>query len=202
LPHTGVRAPYTEGDVALLLMTAETQADATRRRRVLAMLHLGLGAGCGPNDLRYVHGTDVEQTASGVVVHIGGPRPRSVPVLAAHAEPLVHLAATVGDGLLIGGKPNRRAVTGEILAHLNTGHGAPDLDARRLRSTWLLRHLVAGTRLDVLVAAAGLRSLTSLEDLLPHMPPPAAPKTDFASPGVPPKTRERTARRGPDGRRT
>jgi hypothetical protein len=41
---------------------------------------------------------------------------------------------------------------------------------RRLRNTWLIQHLAAGTPLNVLLPAAGLTTAAHLMDLLPHVP--------------------------------
>lgn len=46
--------------------------------------------------------------------------------------------------------------------------GAPvGVSPARLRNTWLVRHLEAGTPLSVLLPAAGLEGMTSLDELLP-----------------------------------
>ena len=53
-----------------------------------------------------------------------------------------------------------------------TGH--PRLAPARLRSTWLLTHLIAGTRLPELCRAAGLQGVTVLSDLLDLVKPLSA----------------------------
>ena len=50
-----------------------------------------------------------------------------------------------------------------------TGH--PKLAPARLRSTWLVTHLRAGTRLPELCRAAGLQGATVLSDLLEQVDP-------------------------------
>ena len=49
--------------------------------------------------------------------------------------------------------------------------GHPRPAPARLRSTWLLTHLVMGTRLPELCRAAGLLGVTVLSDLLEHVEP-------------------------------
>ncbi|MGC8481062.1 MAG: hypothetical protein ACP5PJ_05895 [Acidimicrobiales bacterium] len=89
----------------------------------------------------------------------------------AYAALLMEVANAAGSELLIGGvKPDRRAVTGLVLRNVEGGRDLPTLEASRLRSTWLVSHLRARTRLDHLIKAAGLVSLTSLEDLLVYLP--------------------------------
>lgn len=173
--HRAVKPPYSAAEIALLEVFAATQGSPLRRQRMLALLHLGLGAGCSATDLRHVRGVNVvDGDHDALVVQIGGTRPRDVVVLDDHVVPLRRLAAAAGDELMIGGNPHRRAVTGNLLARTDQAHGGPELEVSRLRSTWLVRHLAAGTRLDVLVAAAGLSTLASLEDLLPNLAAPDA----------------------------
>jgi hypothetical protein len=50
------------------------------------------------------------------------------------------------------------------------GHGHPALSAARLRSTWLVYHLMVSTRLPELIRAAGLAGVTVLSDLLADVP--------------------------------
>lgn len=165
-------APYSSPEVAGYFVLARSQSRADRRQRLLALLCLGPGAGCASPDLRDLRGSDVHPHPDGSVsVAVRGPRPRDVTVLDAYASLLVQLAERAGSALMIGGvKPGRRAVTGLVLAHVEGGRDLPPLAASRLRSTWLVTHLRARTRLDVLMAAAGLTSMTSLQDLVHYLP--------------------------------
>jgi len=165
-------APYSSIEVAGFFVLAQSQSRTDRRQRLLALLCLGLGAGCASVDLRDLRGTDVRvRDDDSVVVTVRGSRPREVTVLDSYASLLVALADAAGTELMIGGvKPDRRAVTGIVLANVEGGRDLPMLAASRLRSTWLVTHLRAQTRLDTLMSAAGLTSLTSLQDLLHYLP--------------------------------
>jgi len=169
LPRARVKAPYSDLEVAGYFALARAQSKEMRRSRLVALLCSGLGAGCGPADLRYLRGSDVRTCDDGAVeVELRGPRPRTVVVLDRYSEELAALAAAAGPQLLIGGvKPERRAVTGGVLSRVEGGRDLAPLESSRLRSTWLVHHLRAGTRIDVLMVAAGLRSANSLVDLLP-----------------------------------
>ena len=49
--------------------------------------------------------------------------------------------------------------------------GHPKLSSARLRSTWLLWHLMAGTRLPELASPRAFGAITVLSDLLADVPP-------------------------------
>jgi len=177
LSRKRIRAPYSEVELAGYRALADAQSKPLRRRRLLALLAAGAGAGCGPVDLRHLHGTDITRAADGaVLVEIRGPHPRRVVADTAWAEVLLDAAGATGGGLLVGGvKADRRSVTTGLLARIEGGGDLPPLDPGRLRATWLARHLAAGTRLDVLMAAAGLSTPTTIVDLVAFLPPPPDP---------------------------
>lgn len=180
LPRTRVRAPYRPDEVAGLLALARAQPSPTRRQGLLAVILCGVGAGCDARDLRRLRGHDIEATpGGGATVRIRAPRGRSAPVLDAYAAELLEVAGLVGDGLLAGGRrEDRRSVTTHLLTGVVGGADLPGIDPGRLRSTWLVTHLGAGTRLDVLMAAAGLSTATSLADLAVYLDPLDAETTD------------------------
>lgn len=97
-----------------------------------------------------------------------------------YAAALRGAAAEVGDELLVGGfSGDRRNVTTGLIRRIEGGADLPHLEVARLRSTWIAVHLEAGTRLDVLMAAAGLTTPTSIVDLVRHLAPP--PPEDAAA---------------------
>jgi hypothetical protein len=113
---------------------------------------------------------DVEQVAGAVVVSVGDPSPRSVPVLATWEDEVLDLAATADDEFLIGGRSRSRNRESTLAASLVVAQGHPRFSSSRLRSTWLITHLALGTRLPELAHAAGLQGITVLSDLLPDVP--------------------------------
>ena len=84
---------------------------------------------------------------------------------------MAELAATAGDEFLVGGYSMSRNRASSLIARLEVPPGHPRLSLPRLRSTWLLWHLNAGTRLPELAAAAGLQGVAMLSDLLGDVPP-------------------------------
>lgn len=173
LPRGRIRPPYTPAEAAGFLHLARNQRDPDRRRRLLGLLCAGLGAGCAPEDLRRLRGNDVEFDGGVTWVTIRGPRARRVPVLGLYAKELRWAAEHSGDRLLIGGrKSDRRSVTTALLHRIDGGGDLPPIEPGRLRSTWLATHLENGVRLDVLMAAAGLTTPTTIVDLVRHLPTP------------------------------
>ena len=173
LPRNRVRDPYTDTEVAALLRLARAQSTPERRRRLEALLGCGLGAGCGPADFRALRPDHVESRNGGALLHLRGRRPRSVWVLDAYVDVVIDAADRCPGAYLIGGeRPDRRSITTGLLHAIDGDPAGPVLEPGRLRSTWLLTHLRAGTRLDLLMDAAGLSTATTLTDLRRHLPPP------------------------------
>ncbi len=106
--------------------------------RATAPVRLGAGAGLIRSDLRLARGTDVIARSGGVIVAVGGRRPRTVPVLARYHDLLLEAAAFAGEHLLTGGTdPARGNITNPLTRSLAGGTGLPALDTSRLRATWL-----------------------------------------------------------------
>ncbi len=142
IAYRRVRPPYSPDEVQGLLALASAQPTPSRRRTLLAIVHLGLGCGIASRDLVWVRGQDIEQMQDGAVsVRVsGGTRPRSVVALQAHETALLELSRFTTGGLLIGGSTRgRRNVTRGPLDRVVGGEDLPRLETARLRSTWLLR---------------------------------------------------------------
>ena len=133
LPRERAKKPYTVEEISAYLALADAQPTPARRTRAGAVICLGAGAGLVGADLAQVRGTDVVARSGGVVVDVGGRRPRAVPVLlpgAAYEEGRTGLPA--GDG--VDGEarlaPGRPCGTGMFLrekAMADGGRGGPDV---------------------------------------------------------------------------
>ena len=165
-----VAVPYSARELAALRRNARRQSTATRRRAARALLGLGLGAGLDGRWSTRVSGADVREVGGAVVVHVGAPAPRVVPVRAEFEEELRTLANAAGEELLVGGTSVARNRASQLATQFERSHATPRLSAARLRATWLVHHLTVGTRLPELASAAGLVGITVLSDLLAHVP--------------------------------
>jgi hypothetical protein len=166
-----VAPPYTGPEVLLLRQDALVQPTPARRRAARAFLALGLGTGLDGRWATRVAACHVKASASGVVVEVGEPAARQVVACAEWEDELIGLAATADDEFLVGGYSNSTRRTGHLTERLVVPTGHPRLAPARLRSTWLVAHLLAGTRLPELCRAAGLEGVTVLSDLLEVIEP-------------------------------
>jgi hypothetical protein len=165
-----VAPPYSQRELRLLQADATAQPTPGRRRAARALLALGAGAGLDGRWVSWVGAQDVTAHSWGVMVRVSEPATRVVPVLAEWEDEVLELARSAGDEYLLGGRSTSRNRAGALGASLIVGNGNPRMSASRLRSTWLLTHLTAGTRLPELVRAAGLQGVTVVSDLLPLVP--------------------------------
>lgn len=165
-----VAPPYSPEELDGLWRDAQHQSTPARLRAGQALIALGAGAGLDGRWSTRVTATDVVPTDGVVFVRVGEPVAREVPVLARWEPVVLQLAATAGAEFLVGGHSLSRNRAGFLACKFVTAHGHPALSAPRLRSTWLVHHLIVGTRLPELAQAAGLAGVTVLSDLLPNVP--------------------------------
>ena len=166
LPRDRAKVPYSAVEIAAFLALADAQPVVARRHRLAGLICLGAGAGLMGRELRHVTGRDVVQRAGGLLVEVGGPRPRVVPVRAEFHERLVAAVAVLGEGAyLIGGQqPDRRNVTSRLVGAAAGGIDLPHLDTGRLRATWLSTCAEA-IGLKALLDAAGMSCAQRLGDV-------------------------------------
>jgi integrase len=171
LPRERARAPYSPAEIDGYLALAAAQPAAARRMRAAGLICLGAGAGLIRADLRNVRGTDVSRRSGGVIVTVGGRRPRVVPVLARYHQPLLASTAFAGTGLVTGGTdPHRGNITNPLVTALAGGTGLPRLDTSRLRATWLA-DCAALIGLPAFMHAAGITCSQRLGDITATLDP-------------------------------
>jgi hypothetical protein len=172
-----VAPPYSPEELASLRRFAANQSTAERRRRATALIALGAGAGLDGRWCTKIKPQDLRRTASELMVRVGAPCPRIVPVLASFEADLENLRLSSADEVVVGGAYHLKNRASDLAARLDRAPGCPRLSSSRLRSTWLVHHLILGTRLPELAEAAGLAGVTVLSDLLefvPRLPPQEA----------------------------
>jgi hypothetical protein len=184
IKYQPVQGPYTAAECARFVVLARNQPTSALRRSLSAMVALGLGAGLGAEDQRAIAPCHVREVDLGVhgtalAVDVPGPRARTV-VVRAEVEPLLrealglHAKDRRGNATpLCGVKPDRRNGANRVAARAVTATGTGvDVDAARLRATWLVACMSAPVPLGALLHAAGLRTPRTLADLLAYCPPP------------------------------
>jgi integrase len=173
MPRDKAKPPYSPAEISSYLALSDTQPTALRRARSNALICLGAGAGLVGTELRQVRGSEVVSRSGGVLVEVGGRRPRSVPVLAAYHERLCAAAAFFGSRYLVSGtNPNSHNVTNPLITALSGGLDLERLDTGRLRSTYLAES-ARQIGLAAFMEAAGISCSQRLGDLLSHLESPS-----------------------------
>jgi len=110
--------------------------------------------------------------SGGVLVCVGGRRPRAVPVLAPYQQRLLDAAGFFGEATLVSGRnPDSHNVTNPIIRSLSGGADLVRLEPGRLRSTWLVAAAEA-IGLRAFMDAAGVSCTQRLGDLVAHLDAP------------------------------
>jgi len=177
LSRRAVAPPYSTEQLTNLRRLAADQSTPERRRRATALIALGAGAGLDGRWCTKIRPEDLRRTSGGLLVRVGPPNPRIVPVLTSFEGDLEGLPVGPADEVLVGGAYKTKNRASDLVARLDAAPGCPRLSSSRLRSTWLVHHLTIGTRLPELAGAAGLVGVTVLSDLLafvPRLPRPEA----------------------------
>jgi hypothetical protein len=108
-PFPGARAPspYSPAGRAELAAVTGAQRDPAKRSSALAIVVSGIGAGLRPGELVALRGDDVTRHGRQVVVHLGGPAARLVPVTPDYAGRAWELARRAGSGFVFRPGPGR-----------------------------------------------------------------------------------------------
>jgi integrase len=154
--------PYSTAEVSAIVSWASGLPTEHLRRNALALVSIGLGAGLSSQEISRLTAEDVVVDDAGVVVRIIGAKARDVPVLRRweiHVEDFARESGTRPFVL-----PGRERILRHALSNLVERFaraGAPGLRLQRLRTTWIVQQLVAGTPLPMLSAVAGVDATSS-----------------------------------------
>jgi integrase len=169
LPRERAKLPYSQAEISSYLALCDAQRTVLRRGRANALICLGAGAGLVGAELRHVRGRDVVSRSGGMLVEVGGRRPRAVPVLARYHDRLLAAAAFFNTRHLVSGEnPNSHNVTNPLISSLSGGIDLERLDTSRLRSTYLAE-MAEQIGLSAFMSAAGISCSQRLGDLVSHL---------------------------------
>jgi len=165
--------PYTPAEVARLLEVAAHQRTALQRRRLSALLAIGLGTGAYPREARSATTDDLVERHGRLCLRIPGDRSRLVPVSPPHDVTLDRIRVEDPGSSILGfvTKGWDRAPLGHLLEDIDLPPDCPDLKAHRLRATWLLQHLKHRVHLNGLAQMAGVTSWKTFGHLMAYLPP-------------------------------
>jgi integrase len=162
--------PYHLSEVASLLSWSSSQRNEDRATSAGTLLALGLGAGLTGREIIDLELGDITADRRGVEVHVSGDDARDVPVLA-RWEPFLVRRLTSGVVSRWAFRGGQRGGNVNLVTDFVSRNPRPsvELQARRMRATWIVEHLTRGTPLDLLLEVAGLQSAEALDRLLPYV---------------------------------
>lgn len=165
-------APYTATEVATLRSWAGYLGTDYRRVNCMMALALGLGAGLTRSEVGHLRASDVLVDDIGVMLSIGGTRPRQVPMLTEWAPIVGDLAGAImrKQQYLLGPRVTDRDSKNLIANLLRHTKPPVPLTTHRMRATWIVGHLAAGIPATTLAKAAGLENTAALRLYLPFIP--------------------------------
>ncbi len=162
--------PYSSEEIARLRLWARGQNTDLKERKAMLMLALCAGAGLRAIEVAELRRQDIVRDSEGTLVNVGGTKPRSVPMLA-EWEPFAQFAIRALDPRALVFVEQSR------ISHRNTlsrfaEHTSGTIKPRsdRLRATWIVCHLQAGTPMKALMAAAGVEKFENLARYLKYIP--------------------------------
>lgn len=186
IPRSDPTPPYTVAEIAALRSWASAQGSNVRRRDAAVLLAMGFGAGLATRELLSVRTGDIDVRGDEIHILVWSGRPRLVPVLSAWQPGLRAAIGELGDDQWVFRVGRTGVRSAQITDFLHRGH-TTKLDVRpaRMRTTWLLAHLQAGTPPRDLLRIAGLEHLAALDRIrrfLPSRAPLPPSKPDFNYP--------------------
>jgi len=160
LPPSDPSAPYSAEELVSLRSWASGQSTASRRANASVLLAIGAGAGLSAFEIGELRVADIQVDELGVLVNVTGSRARSVPVLREWEDALIDRVASM-DPEKYAFRENHTTFYPNLVSNfVDRGHPTRvRLTTQRLRATWIVRHLVAGTPVVALMDAAGVESL-------------------------------------------
>lgn len=168
--HELVRAPYSESEIQSILFTIRYQPTEERRRRLMASVSLGLGAGINANELLELRRRDIQDHGNdGIEIRVPGKNPRTVWLFNEYERDLRDGISELSLRSLVAvGKENsgRNAVNLLYGGVFQSGSNVIKIEQVRLRNTWLIRLLEAPIPLALVMQVAGLSSARTLTDLV------------------------------------
>lgn len=178
LAGRALETPYSSAELDALDRWASGQRTAYLRQNAAVFLALGIGAGLPAKEMVQVRAEDITVDENGAVaIAVVGQLKRSVIVTARYEKTLSHAAKTAPTGAFVF-LPKRTRTNNDVVSafvgRTDTPRGTPPVRSRKMRNTWLVRHLTNRVDVTTLMEAAGLQSLESISRLAQFVPTPSA----------------------------
>lgn len=164
--------PYTAQEVTRLLEVAGHQRTRVQKRRLSALLALGLGAGVYPREAWRVSTEHLIERHGFLCLNIPGDDARIVPITHPHDQTLAAIAREDPGSTILGfvAKSWDRSRLGSLLERAEIPDDCPPVKVHRLRATWLQEHLTHRAHLNGLARVAGVTSWKTFGHLMSFMP--------------------------------
>ncbi len=158
LPPANPAKPYGRREIASMMSWANTHATPSRRASAINLLALGLGAGLSTSEIASLRWRHVTFEGNDVVLLVHGARERSVVMVRRWAHEIIPNNDGDPDGFLF--RPDRETSWRNVVSNF-VSRLPKDIrpQPQRLRATWIVAHLNAGTNVITLMRAAGVDSL-------------------------------------------
>jgi integrase len=157
LKRSEVNAPYTDQEITGFVSWSRGLPTLHMRRNAQALLAIGLGTGPQSNEIMRLLGTDIHEEGGLVIADVIGKAARQVPVLEEWSEAVRDLARESGSRPFFA--PERKRITRrDIIGFIErcSNEGPAVFNVQRLRITWIVHHLSAGTRMLFLEQMSGV----------------------------------------------
>lgn len=162
-------APYSREELAAVRSFIGGEPTAYRRANLLGLVALAGGAGLNPGEVLAAKAEHIERRTEGWLVRVQGDNARTVPFLSDFDDLIVRSIEQRPTGhLVLPGRSTRTSKTLHQAVDASTGRGLRP-SAQRLRSTWLVTMLNARVPFPLLLHAAGLKTLGSLDRYLTYV---------------------------------
>jgi len=153
--RSALAAPYSPADLSRLMAWCRGLPSARFRDNIAILLALGLGAGLTSDEVCQLRGDDIVRDRLGVVIRVSRGSGRHVPVLRRFEDEVAAAGAGAGsEAVFLPHIPVTKRKVPNFVSRCPKGD-APSLNMVRLRVTWLVHHLSAGTNIVVLTEASG-----------------------------------------------
>lgn len=162
LPSSDPSAPYDSREVVSIISWARAQSTQERRINAHLLVSIGFGAGLSAVEIIRLRTRHIHRTGNEVDVIVDDGRVRSVPVLHSFATLMPDLSHRHPDSFAF--RPHRTSLSENAISNFVARAKGIGLSpqTQRMRATWVIHHLNAGTPLRALMAGAGLESIDAL----------------------------------------
>lgn len=155
--------PYSSDEVVGLHAWARHQPTQERSSSALALLALGIGAGLTGAEIiaQRLEAIEVGPESLSVIL------PQRRVVVTSEWRPALQARIEFMNGEGWAFRSEQRGGNANLITDFVARAGSVPLQARRMRATWVVHHLDAGTSLRRLLAMAGMSSAEALDRYLP-----------------------------------